>query len=142
MTLEIRKGQWAKPLPELDPISREFWAAAAEGRLLIQKCPSCGHRQFYPRGLCVECGANPEWEEASGLGSLHTFTVIRQQGAEPFRAETPYVVAMVELEEGPRMMGNVTGCPPEEVAVGMALRAYILRAEPDVGIPFWEPATA
>ena len=141
MTLEVRStGEWKKPIPARDPVSRTFWEAAAEGRLLVQHCPSCGARQFYPRALCTTCGGDPEWEEVSGRGTVHTFTVIRQQGARPFRDELPYVVAMIALAEGPRMMGNVTGCPVEEVTVGMAVQAYIASAEPGTGVPFWEPA--
>ncbi len=140
MTIDVRQADWAKPLPDLDRVSGTFWSAAAEGRLLIQRCPSCGHGQFYPRALCVACGADPEWEEVSGRGTVHTFTVIRQQGLPAFRDETPYVVAMVDLEEGPRMMGNVTGCGVEEVRVGMAVRAYAIEAAPGIGIPMWEPA--
>ena len=140
MTMELRKSEWAKPLPALDPISSQYWSAAAEGRLLIQHCPACDHRQHYPRALCTRCGADPEWEEASGRGTVHTFTVIRQNGATGFRDETPYVVAMVELDEGPRMMGNVTGCPVEDVYVGMPVQAYAIEVEEGVGIPQWEMA--
>jgi len=138
MTVELRSCDqpWTRPIP----VAGEFWAAAAEGRLLIQHCPACGHRQFYPRAWCTACGAEPAWEEVSGRGTVHTFTVIRQQGAKPFRDEIPYVVAIVELEEGPRMMANITGCPVEDVSIGMAVRAYVVEAEPGVGVPFWEPA--
>jgi uncharacterized OB-fold protein len=88
----------------------------------------------------VACGADPGWEEVSGRGTVHTFTVIRQQGVPSFRDETPYVVAMIDLEEGPRMMGNLTGCPVDDVRIGMAVRAYALEAGPGIGIPMWEPA--
>jgi uncharacterized OB-fold protein len=141
VTLEIRTVEdWGKPLPALDPVAGEFWAAAADGRLLVQRCPSCGHRQFYPRGLCTACGATPEWEEVSGNGTVHTFTIIRQQGARGFRDDVPYAVAIIELEEGPRMMGNVTGCPIEQISIGMPVRAYAVKVEDGVGIPMWEPA--
>jgi hypothetical protein len=73
---------------------------------------------------------------------VHTFTVIRQQGGRPFRDELPYIVAMIALEEGPMMMGNVTGCTVEKVFIGLAVRAYIVEAEPGVGVPYWEPADA
>jgi uncharacterized protein len=90
--------------------------------------------------VCASCGETPEWEEASGDGVVHTFTIVRQNGAKPFNAELPYVVAMIELPEGPRMMGNVTGCDPEAVTVGMAVRAYAVKVEDGVAVPFWEPA--
>jgi uncharacterized OB-fold protein len=139
--MEVRTvDTWEKPIPDGGNVIGEFWQAAAEGRLLIQRCPSCGTRQFYPRLVCVTCGAEPEWEEVSGDGVVHTFTVVRQNGAKPFSAELPYVVAMIELPEGPRMMGNVTGCAVEDVAVGMAVRAYAVRIEDGLAIPFWEPA--
>jgi uncharacterized OB-fold protein len=141
VSLEVRRvDEWKKPLPEKDPVSGAFWSAAAEGRLLYQQCPSCGHRQFYPRALCTACGADPEWAEASGRGTVHTFTVVRQQGARAWRDEVPYVVAIIELEEGPRMMGNVTGCPVEEVTIGMPVRAYAVQADDGIGIPYWERA--
>jgi uncharacterized OB-fold protein len=119
-----------------------FWSAAAEGRLLIQRCPSCGQGQFYPRAMCTACAGTPEWEEVSGRGRVYSFTVIRQNGAEPFRNELPYVVAMVDLEEGTRMMGNVTDCPVSDVRIGMPVEAYIVEAEPGVGVPFWRPTPA
>jgi len=139
--MEVRPTEaWARPIPAGGNLVGEFWSAAAEGRLLIQHCPSCGARQFYPRLMCATCGAEPEWEEASGRGVVHTFTIIRQNGAKPFSGELPYVVAMIELPEGPRMMGNVTGCEPGEVAVGMAVRAYAVKVEDGLAVPFWEPA--
>jgi uncharacterized OB-fold protein len=137
--MEVRPGPWAKPLPGPDGVSSPYWAGVAGGRLLVQRCPECGKRQFYPRALCIACGGTPEFEEASGSGSVHTFTVIRQNGLPPFTSELPYVVAMVDLDEGPRVMGNVTGCPPEDVYIGMRLRAYGVEAEPGVAIPQWEP---
>jgi uncharacterized OB-fold protein len=133
----LKVDAWEKPLPRPDAISRTFWEAAAQGRLLFQQCPRCGHRQFYPRALCTACGADPEWAEASGRGEVHTFTVVRQMGLPAFRDELPYVVAMIELEEGVRMMGNVTGCPVEEVRVGLPVEAYAVLADENVGIPYW-----
>jgi uncharacterized OB-fold protein len=131
-----------RPLPELDNVSTTFWNAAAEGKVLYQECPSCGHRQFYPRAMCTVCAAEPEWKEASGLGTVHTFTIIRQNWAPPFSEELPYVVAMIELDEGVRMMTNVTGCPVEDVHIGMRVEAYAERVEDGVGILFWRKAKA
>ncbi len=135
----LQPDTFEKPLPAPDAVSGPFWEAASEGRLLYQQCRSCGHRQFYPRALCTACGADPEWAEASGRGTVHTFTVVRQYGGRPFRDELPYVVAIVELEEGVRMMGNVTGCDPESVEIGMQLEAYAVLADERLGIPYWRP---
>lgn len=131
--------QWAKPLPQPDNISQEYWAGAAGGQLLIQECPTCGERQFYPRALCVSCGDDPEWLSASGRGVVHTFTVIRQYGMRPFVDELPYVVAMVELVEGPKMMGSITGCSVDDVYIGMAVEAHFIQINDDIGIPIWKP---
>jgi uncharacterized OB-fold protein len=133
--------EWTRPLPAKDPVSAPYWEAAARGELLIQRCPACGNRQHYPRAACTQCGATPEWERASGRGTIHTYTVIRQNHARPFRDELPYVVAMVELEEGPRVMGNVDG-PVDDVHIGMPVEVYFQTAEEDLGIPFWRPTSA
>jgi len=133
-------GEWLRPLPRPDNVTAPYWEAAARRELLIQRCPACGHRQFYPRALCTVCGANPEWERASGHGTVHTFTVIRQNYAKPFRDELPYVVAMIELDEGPMMMSNVTHCAPDDVRIGMAVEAYFVTADDDIGVPFFRPA--
>jgi uncharacterized protein len=138
--IEVRIPQnWDRPLPAGDGGGAQWWSAAAEGRFMVQRCAACGSRQFYPRALCIECGGEPDWEVMSGWGKVHTFTVIRQNGSAPFRDELPYVVAIVELDEGPRMMGNVTGCPVEDVVIGMSLVAHAVRASDDVGIICWEP---
>jgi uncharacterized protein len=133
--------EWAKPLPNPDGVSTEYWKAASEGRLLIQECPKCGTKQWYPRALCTSCGADPEWLECSGRGAVHTFTVVRQYGARPFRDELPYVIAMVELEEGPMMLGSVTDCDPDTVQIGMPVDVYFVKAEDEIGIPYWRPRT-
>jgi uncharacterized OB-fold protein len=141
--MEVLTGQYpdTKPLPATDAISASFFEAASQGRLLFQQCAECGHRQFYPRGLCTSCGATPEWAEASGRGTIHTFTVVRQYGAEPYKSELPYVVAVIELDEGVRMMGNVTGIDPDEIRIGLSVEAYALLAEEKIAIPYWRPAS-
>lgn len=138
---EIADTLAARPLPEIDDVSRPFWEAAARGEVVYQECPDCGHRQLYPRALCTACGAEPAWQQASGRGTVHTFTVIRQNLAEPFRSLVPYVVAIVELEEGPRLMTNVIGCDPDQVRIGLPVEAQPLTVEDGLGIPFWRPAT-
>ena len=133
--------EWQKPIPGPDAVTAPYWKAAAEGRLLIQECPKCGHRQWYPRALCTACGADPEWLECSGRGTVHTFTIIRQMGMRPFRDELPYAIAMVEIDEGPLVFGNVADCAPEAVSIGMPVEVWFTRAGDDIGIPSWRPAT-
>ncbi|MYH96904.1 MAG: hypothetical protein F4129_10410, partial [Acidimicrobiia bacterium] len=108
----VRDLEWQGPVPAGEGEYGEFFAAAAEGRLLIQQCPQCGNRQHYPRALCTACAAEPEWMEAAGTGNVYTYTIVRQYGVPAF-AELPYVLAMVDLPEGVRMFGGLTGIDPE-----------------------------
>jgi uncharacterized OB-fold protein len=128
---------WPGPWPEPDPIDKHYWASACAGSLLIQECPACGNRQHYPRSLCLACGATPAWLSASGRATVHSFTVIRQAGLPPFNEWVPYVVAVVDLEEGPRMIGNVVDCEPEQVSIGAAVTAVIHRYSSDFATPQW-----
>jgi uncharacterized protein len=140
---EVLTGtEWEKPIPRPDAVSAPYWEAAARGELVIQECPSCGHRQFYPRAVCTDCGADPAWMTCSGRGTVHTYTVIRQNHAKPFRDELPYVVAVIELEEGPRMMSNVIGCEVGDVTIGMPVEVSFVAADEGIGVPFWKPRSA
>jgi uncharacterized OB-fold protein len=137
----IEVGEWAKPLPLLDNVNEEYWQAARAGRLLIQECTECGHRQWYPRAMCTQCAAEVEWLETTGRGTVHTFTVIRQQGLPPFRDELPYVIVMVELDEGPMVFGSMPDTDPDAVAIGTPVEVYFAAAADDTGIPYWRPVT-
>jgi uncharacterized OB-fold protein len=138
--MDLAASVTARPLPEVDNVSRPYWEAAARGELVYQECPACGHRQLYPRAVCAACAADPEWRTASGRGVVHTFTVIRQNWVEPFRSLVPYVVAVVELEEGPRMMTNLTDCDVDRVRIGMPVEAHFVPVEEGLAVPFWRPA--
>lgn len=133
-TAEFVEG---RPLPRLDPVSSHYWEATTRGELLYQECPACQHRQFYPRACCTSCLAEPEWRTASGRGTIHTFSVVRQNYAPPFKKWAPYVVAIVELDEGPRMMGNVVGIDVDEVRIGQTVEVEFVGATDDVAFPFW-----
>ena len=135
----VRDLQWQGPVPAGEGEYGEFFAAAAEGRLLIQQCPECGHRQHYPRAICTACGAEPEWMEAAGTGTVYTYTVVRQFGVPAF-AELPYVLAMIDLPEGVRMFGGLTGIDPEAVEIGMPVTAYARTYDDIHAMVFWEPA--
>jgi uncharacterized OB-fold protein len=111
------------PAPVVNPEAAPYWQAAAEGRLSLQRCAGCGVVVWYPRGLCPECGeAELPWFDASGLGVIYSFTVNRR-GMGEYADAAPYVLAYVEIEEGPRMLTNIVGCDPETVAVGDPVRA-------------------
>jgi uncharacterized protein len=128
-----------RPVPGPDADSAPYWAAAREGRLVVQRCDSCGHVQLYGRAVCTECWGDVSWVEASGRGEVASWTVIRQNYSRPFRDWIPYVVALVDLEEGPRLMTNIVGCEPEEVTMGMKVVARFEELTPEVGIALFEP---
>ena len=131
-----------RPRPTPSPTTEEFWAATADQRLLLQRCRRCGQLQFYPRPTCTTCGAAElDWEAASGRGSVYTFTVARRATHPAFAGAEPYVIAIVELDEGPRLTGNVVECPVDDVSVG--LRVELCWDEPGadgIRLPLWRPA--
>jgi uncharacterized OB-fold protein len=141
MTIEgLHDTLSARALPAPDNASLHYWQSAAEGKLVLQRCVRCGEFQFYPRALCAACAGETEWVEASGRGTLYTFTVIRQNRSEAFAGLSPYAVGIIELEEGVRMMSNIVDCDVDRLEVGMALEVLLLKAADDVGLPFWRPA--
>ena len=140
MTIEgLQETVALRALPAPDNASRHYWQSAADGRLVVQRCLSCGEYQFYPRALCAACAGAMEWVHVSGRGTLYTYTIIRQNRSPAFAALSPYAVGMVELEEGVRMMSNIVDCDVEQLGVGMALEVLLLKAAVDVGLPFWRP---
>jgi len=139
--MDVIRGQaWDRAQLAPGALDRAFFEAAARGELLYQRCPACDHRQFHPRLLCTACGGDVAWATASGRGVVHTFTIVRQNGMPPFKDELPYAVAMIDLEEGVRMMGNVTGCAVESVRVGMPVEAYAIECGDGMAVPFWRAA--
>lgn len=110
----------AKILPPDTELSRPFWEGCREGELRLQHCSSCERFQFYPRIVCSHCDAGTlSWQPVSGRGQLASFTVVRRGISRAY--EAPYVVALIDLDEGPRMMSSLVGCEPEDVAVGDAV---------------------
>ncbi len=108
------------PNPNLE--TQRFWDATAEGRLELPRCDSCGHVVWYPRERCDQCGSTSvTWFEASGRGTVYSCTVTRRIPGS-WRAAAPFVLAYVELDEGPRVVTNIVGCDPETVHIGQAVQ--------------------
>jgi hypothetical protein len=126
-----------RPLPVLgDELSRTYWEAAREGRLLIQRCRVCGRHQFYPRAHCTHCFApTPEWIEARGTGRLHTFSVVHRTAEASFAGDVPYVFGIVELDEGPRLTARVVDTPLEELSCDMPVRVVFTKATDEITLP-------
>jgi hypothetical protein len=130
-------------LPTIEPESAPYWNAAKEGRLLIQRCESCGVAQHYPRPFCASCWSDQvAWEEASGRGTLYTYSVVYVNDLAPFNERLPYVAAAVDLEEGPRIMTNIVGVDPADLEVGMNVVVDFEQLSEDVTAPVFRPASS
>ena len=128
-----------RPQPGPDHVTAPFWDAAARGELIVQRCLRCGAAQHYPRAMCRACAGRTAWEKCSGRGTVYTFSVVRQNRPPPFDALVPYVVAMIDLEEGARVMGNVTGCDPADVRIGMDVEVWFEPLGAGRALPQWRP---
>jgi uncharacterized protein len=136
-------ADYKKPLPRVDEEGRGWWEALARHELYFQRCRQCGTKRFPPRAVCPAClSSATEWVRASGRGTVYSFTVTHQNHAPGFREALPYVLAVVELEEGPRMMTNVVGCVPDDVRIGMAVEVEFDDVTPDVTLAKFKPAAA
>jgi uncharacterized OB-fold protein len=136
-------ADYKKPLPRVDEESRGYWEALARHELYFQRCRECGTKRFPPRAVCPVClSSATEWVRASGKGTVYSFTVTHQNHAPGFRESLPYVLAVVELAEGPRMMTNVVGCAPDDVRVGMAVEVEFEDVTPEVTLAKFRPAAA
>ncbi|WP_433476997.1 Zn-ribbon domain-containing OB-fold protein [Spirillospora sp. CA-142024] len=126
-------------LPLVEEETRPYWDAAREGRLLIRHCEPCGEPFFYPRPFCPRCWSDRvHWIEASGRARLYTYSVVRWNDLPPFGERVPYIPAVVDLAEGPRMMTELVGCEPGAAAIGMPLRVEF-RDEGEVSVPVFRP---
>lgn len=122
-------------LPEPDPDTEPFWTAAQRGRLQLQRCRSCRRSYHYPRARCPGCwSADTEWVVAAGTGTIWTYTVVRQNLARPFRDRVPYVLAVIELDEGPRMLATVHA-EPGDVSVGQTVSVDYLTEADGTAVP-------
>lgn len=132
----------SRPRPTPSPPTEAFWAATADSRFLIQRCRACTSAQFYPKATCTTCGSSAlDWEPASGQATLHTYTIARRATHPKFDGTEPYVVAIVELAEGPRVTGNVVDCPVGEVRIGMPLElSWDEKGDDGISLPLWRPA--
>ena len=115
-------GGW-RPAPEADPITRPFWEAAERGELVVQRCSSCDRWIHYPRVVCPGCsGSTLTFEPVSGDGTLYSWSWAHRPAGRAFAERAPHLVAMVELEQGVRMMTTLDDVDPEHLTVGAPVR--------------------
>jgi uncharacterized OB-fold protein len=130
-------------LPTPDEETAPFWDGVNRDALLIKRCNACEEFHFYPRPFCPRCwSTDVEWYEASGRATLYTWSVVHENDLPPFNERLPYVAALVNLEEGPRMMTNVVDCPFDALEADMALEIVFEQVSDDplVKLPRFRPA--
>ena len=133
----------AKFFPRPTPETAAYWQGCHEHKLLVQRCTACGKHQFYPRLICTDCMSDQlEMVAARGRGHVISYTIITRAVSEAYAADAPYVVALIQLEEGPTMMTNIVGCDPASVKTVMAVEVVFEDWSEEISIPKFSPATA
>ena len=133
--------EYKKPLPrQISPkLTQPFWDAAKRHELIIPRCKSCGEYFWYPREECPnDLSPDVEWAKVSGKARLYTFTVVQQPQSAAFREDVPYIYAIVQLEEGVRLISNVVA-PIEDVKVDMPLEVMFDDVTPDWTLVKFKP---
>jgi len=138
--LNLTDEDLLKPLPKPTKWSLPFWEGAKKHKLLLKRCTSCGHIDHPPYLYCTECMADEhEWINAAGKAILYAYAVNEYGVPFPFMPDLPYIVALVDLEEGPRMISNIVHCDPKELKNGMDLEVLFEDVAPEVTLPKWKP---
>ena len=130
-----------RPLPApLTPEARPYWDGLKEGKLMVPRCNACGKPFFYPRVACPHCFADAlDWVQASGRGTLYSYTVVHNNAPSAFVADVPYVVAVVELEEGVRMASNLVDCDHAALRCDMPVEVTFERLDDEFTLPKFRP---
>jgi uncharacterized OB-fold protein len=129
-------SDYAGPLPKATPETKPYWDGLRARKLMLPRCPACGRAHFFPRPFCPHCGGRKvEWFEASGKGRLYTFVINHRP--PPYLPKDPYVIAVIELDEGPRLMSNLVGVDPDPAKIRCDARVEIEYDDvtPEVTLP-------
>ena len=129
------------PLPPVSSETKPFWDGTKVGRLMLPRCPRCGFVIWYPRAFCPECGQTPvDWFEASGLGNIYSFTIVRR-GEGAYRDTPQFALALVELQEGPRVLTNIIDCDLTKLRIGEPVKAVYCDAGETAALVRFRPLT-
>jgi uncharacterized OB-fold protein len=127
------------PAPPVNPETKPFWDATSQARLLVKQCADCQRLIWYPRAICPECSSlRTSWLQVSGRGRIYSYTV-NHRGEGPYQGCGPYVLAYVELDEGPRMMTNIVETDDRELAVGMPVEVVFHGTGEGSALPRFRP---
>ena len=134
---------YKKPIPSPQGESDFYWEKANQHELWIRKCDDCGETYFYPRDISPCCfSKQTSWVRASGRATLHTFAIVHRAPTEQFADDAPYITAIVELEEGPRMPTNIVGVvepTPDKLRIGMPLEVVFEDISDAISLPKFQP---
>lgn len=132
------KGNRPLPLPNAE--TEPFWQGCTRGELLLQRCRSCQTYRHPPSPICARCWSpEHDWVPSSGRGTVYSFVVVHHQFRE-WSGEVPYVTAIVELAEGPRIVSNIVGVPHDQVKIGMPVGVFFEQASEEIFLPLFRPA--
>lgn len=126
-----------RPKPVIDNDSRVFWEGVQNHKLILQKCNDCHQYIYYPRIICPHCfSEHLSWLETSGQGEIHSYTVVHK-GPPPFKDETPYVIGIIELKEGVRMMSRIVG-DQNQIEIGKPVLVIYEKIDDEVTLPYFQ----
>jgi uncharacterized OB-fold protein len=128
-------------VPKEDSLTQPYWEGVRQRKLLVQHCRACGHLWHPPTPICPECQAkNYDWQAVSGRGVVYSYTIVHHPAHTAVADKVPYLVALVTLEEGPRVVSNILNCPNDKVTVGLPVRLTFQKIADGVVLPQFEPA--
>ncbi len=129
----------ARPLPIPNPDTEPFWQGCARGQFLLQRCSSCRSFRHPPSPICSGClSPDHEWVAASGHGKVYSFVIV-QEALRGWELEVPYVVAIIELDEGPHVLSNVVGVATGRVEIGMPVSVFFEQVTDEISLPKFRP---
>ena len=132
-----------KPIPAVTPDMKEFFEGARQGMLMVQKCEGCGTLRFPAYEICTKCLSNrASWVPLCGRGTIFSFNIMHQLYHPGFASEVPYAVVVVELEEGPKFVSNLTGIKPHDIKCGMPVEVAFEKVSDEVYLPKFRPRAA
>lgn len=133
--------EYARPLPAMDGLAKEFYGWCQQRELRFQRCTDCGVWRHVPREMCPECGSSQwEWAKSTGRGTVFTWTVVARALMPAFQADTPYAPVVVEMDEGVRLLSSVVDCAPDQLQIGMPVEVTFEDVTPEVTVPKFRSA--
>lgn len=131
-----------KPLPVITDLTRSFWTAAKNRKLVLQKCQRCEVFNFHPKPWCIECGSRElTWTDAKPTGTVYSFTISRTVAMNfpGWEKDLPLLLCLIDLDDGARMYAQVTDCSPEDIRIGMRVTVHFEDISDEAGIPKFRP---